>query len=128
MGKGSVQTIRPLPAEGALKLTAQLYYAPSGRAMQANGVEPDIRLLPAIEKKPADKLKRKHEADLPGALKAVDKAQTQSSRSVKEMNCPPAIDVKRGGKKDYGLGCALAFLRAGSTDGFLAAVGANTAM
>ena len=127
-GKGSVQTILPLPVEGALKLTTQLYYAPSGRAIQANGVEPDIRLLPAIKKNPVAKPKRKHEADLPGALKAVDRAQAQSARSVKEANCPPAVDVKRGGKKDYGLGCALAFLRAGSTDGFLAAVGANTAM
>ncbi len=129
-GKGSVQTILPLPVEGALKLTTQLYYAPSGRAIQANGVEPDIRLLPATGKKPADKLKlkRRHEADLPGALKAVDKAQAQSARSVKESNCPPVVDVKRGAKKDYGLGCALAFLRAGSTAGFLAAVGANTAM
>ncbi len=129
-GKGSVQTILPLPVEGALKLTTQLYYAPSGRAIQANGVEPDIRLLPATGKKPADKLKpkRRHESDLPGALKAVDKAQAQSTRSVKEANCPPVIDAKRGGKKDYGLGCAMAFLRAGSTAGFLAAVGANTAM
>ncbi len=127
-GKGSVQTILPLPVEGALKLTTQLYYAPSGRAIQANGVEPDIRLLPAIGKKPEDKVKRKHEADLPGALKAVDKAQAQSSKSVKEANCPPVVDAKRGGKKDYGLGCALAFLRAGSAAGFLAAVGSNAAM
>ncbi len=126
-GKGSVQTILPLPVEGALKLTTQLYYAPSGRALQANGVEPDIRLVPEIEKKPAAEPKRRHEADLPGALAAVDKAQSQSVRSVKEADCPPAIDVKRA-KKDYGLGCALAFLRAGSTDGFLAAVGANAAM
>lgn len=126
-GKGSVQTILPLPIEGALKLTTQLYYAPSGRAIQANGIEPDIRLVPATRKKSVDKAKRKHEADLPGALKAVDKAQTQSAKSVKEANCPPAIDIKRG-KKDYGLGCAMAFLRAGSAAGFLAAVGANTAM
>jgi carboxyl-terminal processing protease len=126
-GKGSVQTIMPLPIEGALKLTTQLYYAPSGRSIQANGVEPNIRLLPEIKKKSADKAKRKHEADLPGALAAVDKAQTKSARSVREADCPPAVDVKRG-KKDYGLGCALAFLRAGSAAGFLAAVGANAAM
>src|SRR5512139_624149 len=41
-GKGSVQTIRPLPAETALKITTARYYTPSGRSIQAKGVTPDI--------------------------------------------------------------------------------------
>ena len=41
-GKGSVQTIIPLGANGALRLTTALYYTPSGRSIQAQGITPDI--------------------------------------------------------------------------------------
>lgn len=41
-GKGSVQTVIPLPEGGALKLTTSLYYTPSGRSIQAEGISPDI--------------------------------------------------------------------------------------
>jgi len=43
-GKGSVQTVMPMPLEGALKLTTAYYYAPSGRTIQARGLVPDIVL------------------------------------------------------------------------------------
>ncbi len=43
-GKGSVQTILPLKADAALKLTTARYYTPSGRSIQAQGIEPDIAL------------------------------------------------------------------------------------
>lgn len=41
-GKGSVQTIMPLQGSGAIRLTTARYYTPSGRSIQALGVEPDI--------------------------------------------------------------------------------------
>ncbi|HIF11268.1 MAG TPA: S41 family peptidase [Sneathiellales bacterium] len=41
-GKGSVQTIIPLAGQGAIKLTTSLYYTPSGRSIQAQGITPDI--------------------------------------------------------------------------------------
>jgi carboxyl-terminal processing protease len=41
-GKGSVQTIRPMPNETAVKLTTARYYTPSGRSIQARGVVPDF--------------------------------------------------------------------------------------
>src|ERR1700728_3944683 len=44
-GKGSVQTILPLGENGALKLTTARYYTPSGRSIQAKGIDPDIRVL-----------------------------------------------------------------------------------
>ena len=44
-GKGSVQTIMPLGENGALRLTTARYYTPSGRSIQAKGIEPDIQLL-----------------------------------------------------------------------------------
>lgn len=41
-GKGSVQTILPLPSNAAIKLTTARYYTPNGRSIQAKGIEPDI--------------------------------------------------------------------------------------
>ena len=41
-GKGSVQTIIPLPEDGAMRLTTARYYTPSGRSIQAKGIVPDI--------------------------------------------------------------------------------------
>ena len=67
-GKGSVQTIIPLAGHGAMRLTTARYYTPSGRSIQAVGIEPDIVVEPArIENVQAAKQRR--EADLPGALR-----------------------------------------------------------
>ena len=41
-GKGSVQTVRQLTAETALKITTARYYTPSGRSIQAKGIVPDV--------------------------------------------------------------------------------------
>src|SRR5207248_3802733 len=52
-GKGSVQTIIPLPGHGAMRLTTARYYTPSGRPIQAKGIDPDIIVEAAkIEKTP----------------------------------------------------------------------------
>jgi carboxyl-terminal processing protease len=64
-GKGSVQTILPTSNGGAVKLTTARYYTPSGRSIQAEGIEPDVTLarvkLEALEKAKFDSIK---EADL----------------------------------------------------------------
>jgi carboxyl-terminal processing protease len=57
-GKGSVQTIIPLPGHGAMRLTTARYYTPSGRSIQAKGIEPDIiveaaKIEPSVNKKGA---------------------------------------------------------------------------
>ena len=49
-GKGSVQTIAPLPDGSAIKLTTALYYTPSGRSIQAEGIAPDVE-VPELEVK-----------------------------------------------------------------------------
>jgi carboxyl-terminal processing protease len=50
-GKGSVQTIIPIGRAGAIRLTTARYYTPSGRSIQAKGIDPDIEVLPEL---PAD--------------------------------------------------------------------------
>jgi carboxyl-terminal processing protease len=55
-GKGSVQTIIPLPGHGAMRLTTARYYTPSGRSIQDEGIEPDIVVAAAkIDLPPAKK-------------------------------------------------------------------------
>ncbi len=49
-GKGSVQTVIPLSDGSALRLTTALYYTPSGRSIQAKGIEPDVTLEREIAK------------------------------------------------------------------------------
>ena len=71
-GKGSVQTVMPLGAEGAMRLTTARYYTPSGRSIQALGVSPDI----VVEQPPRDPnaaedeegRQQRTEADLRGSL------------------------------------------------------------
>ena len=46
-GKGSVQAVIPLGKYGAMRLTTARYYTPSGRSIQAKGIEPDIEVKPA---------------------------------------------------------------------------------
>lgn len=71
-GKGSVQTIIPLSEEGAMRLTTARYYTPSGRSIQAKGIEPDIIVEQAKIETVEERFLRS-EADLRGALKNPDK-------------------------------------------------------
>ncbi len=68
-GKGSVQTILPLQNNAALKLTTARYYTPSGRSIQAHGIEPDITITPVKVSVAKDNgMKPLKEADLHGSL------------------------------------------------------------
>ncbi|MFM6922295.1 MAG: S41 family peptidase, partial [Polynucleobacter victoriensis] len=55
-GKGSVQTVRPLSADSALKLTTAYYYTPSGKSIQAFGIKPDIAVDQNADGDPDDVL------------------------------------------------------------------------
>ena len=66
-GKGSVQTIVPLPGQGAMRLTTSRYYTPSGRSIQAKGIDPDI-VIEQSKVEPINQGSRRSEADLRGAL------------------------------------------------------------
>jgi carboxyl-terminal processing protease len=48
-GKGSVQTVIPLPGGGAMRLTTARYYTPSGRSIQATGIVPDVKVTESRE-------------------------------------------------------------------------------
>ncbi len=62
-GKGSVQTVLPLPGNTAIKLTTARYYTPSGRSIQAKGIVPDILVEETANGSPAN-AGRLREADL----------------------------------------------------------------
>jgi carboxyl-terminal processing protease len=110
-GKGSVQTIIPLENnQGALKMTTALYYTPSGRSIQAMGIEPDIELAQAsIEKQ--KNLERDSEADLKGhiEIKIQDSIEkTAKSSKEKQKIVDENIDIYQ---KDYQLARALDLIR-----------------
>ena len=82
-GKGSVQTIIPLGANGGLRLTTARYYTPSGRSIQAKGIDPDI----VVEEEVPDDLKAEFaahktvgEASLRGHLRNPDDKATEGGQ------------------------------------------------
>ena len=99
-GKGSVQTIIPLPGQGAMRLTTARYYTPSGTSIQAKGIVPDITvaqaLIDAVEED-ADHLR--NEADLRNSLDAEGEdgeigARSEESRDDYQLN--RALDMIEG--------------------------------
>ncbi len=91
-GKGSVQTIIPVPGGGAMRLTTARYYTPSGRSIQQLGIEPDIN-IPMAKVEELDAGKGVREADLRGAL-ANDTAKLRETDKEK--------DKARNRKEDEG--------------------------
>jgi carboxyl-terminal processing protease len=70
--RGSVQTIIPLANQGALRLTTARYYTPSGRSIQAEGIEPDVVVEEEIPSESKDRAEAKDvvsETSLRGHLK-----------------------------------------------------------
>lgn len=78
-GKGSVQTVLQVKESGgAIRLTTALYYTPSGRSIQAKGIDPDVVVEPArIEQ--VQEFAAQREADLRGALKNTGPASNANS-------------------------------------------------
>lgn len=86
-GKGSVQTVIPLNDGSAIRLTTSLYYTPSGRSIQAKGIEPDIvvkRETPPKEEgeeNNTDDFRRIREKDLPRHMENHKKDETGEGKA-----------------------------------------------
>lgn len=80
-GKGSVQTVIPLSGgiDGALRLTTAKYYTPSGRSIQATGIDPDILVEQSAE----------------------DDSEADANARLSEANLPKHLDAQEGGKKPH---------------------------
>ncbi len=106
-GKGSVQTIIPLGQNGALRLTTARYYTPSGRSIQAKGIDPDIVVeneLPEELNPRAAADRSRGEASLRGHLRG------DAAKDKKEESGSSAY-VPREAEKDTQLQFALAMAR-----------------
>ena len=103
-GKGSVQTIIPLArGESAMRLTTARYYTPSGRSIQALGIEPDIEVQQAKVETIANPNAafRRAEADLKGALKndnVKDKDAKPDAKAPGPTSQAPAAPIAPGAK------------------------------
>lgn len=122
-GKGSVQTIISMPGDTAIRLTTARYYTPSGRSIQAKGIEPDI-IVPQSKLELLEKGEGITEADLRGALSGVSGGRFEGKTPVvqeektpvdglveeKTENKPVSIDHPELAD-DYQLGRAIDLLR-----------------
>jgi carboxyl-terminal processing protease len=110
-GKGSVQTIIPLAGHGAMRLTTARYYTPSGRSIQARGIDPDIVVEAAKiakDEKPADKIAKAGDKKDDKSAKAADKKDDQSESTAEQSTIDPA---SIGTADDYQLARAVDMLR-----------------
>mgnify|MGYP002361277564 FL=1 len=99
-GKGSVQSVVPLPGNAAIKLTTARYYTPNGRSIQAKGIVPDI----LVDETPNGNgnSPRIREADLDRHL-SNDREREAAKEAPKPQAKPaakPAKDKDKGGKDD----------------------------
>ena len=103
-GKGSVQTVRPLPNNRAIKLTTARYFTPNGRSIQAQGITPDI----VVENAKLTKVSGYNyikEADLSGHLENPAAGNTSSVKGSQNIQ-------KSLQERDYQLYEALNLLKA----------------
>ena len=102
-GKGSVQTVLPLDAQHAVKLTTARYYTPSGISIQASGIQPDIALADlALSQRESEPTPAFGERDLPNHLKGSEETDVAVTPSV----------AGRDLEQDYALNEALNALKA----------------
>ena len=117
-GKGSVQTVRQLSAETALKITTARYFTPSGRSIQAKGIVPDLLIDETAEGNVFAAL-RMREADLEKHLNNGDEAKDTAREKAREearakfeadfakKNEPPKPLPEFGTAEDFPLAQAL---------------------
>ena len=118
-GKGSVQTVIPLRNNAAMRITTARYYTPSGRSIQAQGIEPDVVVKQAKIEEIDNSSWRVSEADLKGALKNEQIKDSDKNKKKDESK------AQNNDRKDYQLVRALDLVKAlyiyGQNDNLVAA-------
>ena len=108
-GKGSVQTVMPLGEQRAIKLTTSLYFTPSGRSIQAQGIDPDILVENAFVTRRSRNIAQVSESNLPGRL---DNANNQDNEAgTNEEMANALISAEEVLVTDYPLNEALNVLK-----------------
>lgn len=98
-GKGSVQTVIPLKDYGAMRITTARYYTPSGRSIQAKGIEPDIEVKPAKVEELESYALNLSEAELKNALKndsddgKKEEKKKKSKEDLEDYQLTRALDL-----------------------------------
>lgn len=98
-GKGSVQTVIPLKDYGAMRITTARYYTPSGRSIQAKGIEPDIEVKPAKVEELESYALNISEAELKNALKndneenKTEEKKKKSKEDLEDYQLTRALDL-----------------------------------
>ncbi len=119
-GKGSVQTVLPLKDNHGLKLTTALYYTPSGRSIQAEGITPDIEIpdlkIPEAKTDENENWINVREIDLQGHLDNGNKDKPKESTKDKPLSSEESMPSTEDNKKplvnqDYQLNEALNLLK-----------------
>lgn len=123
-GKGSVQSVIPLRGgrDGALRLTTQRYYTPSGRSIQGTGIDPDIFISAVPDDGEERQIRR--EADLPNAIENEEATEASEDEEVNVEEI--VIDYPPEGfeiEDDYQLQKAIEILKNGNYPQLLADAG-----
>ena len=105
-GKGSVQTILPMPGNVALRLTTARYYTPSGKSIQEVGIVPDI-IVPQARVESIEAETRRSEASLNGALRNEDEGITDAEQDANSRR----DEAEQLAIEDYQLSRALDMIR-----------------
>ncbi|MCI4660566.1 MAG: S41 family peptidase [Neomegalonema sp.] len=106
-GKGSVQTIMPLANNGAIRLTTSRYYTPSGRSIQALGIEPDVVVEQLKVETPEGPARRRSEGSLRNSLSNDASEEGEAERARKGEENAARKELR---EKDYQLSYALDLL------------------
>ena len=108
-GKGSVQTVLQLRNNAAMRITTARYYTPSGRSIQAKGIEPDIVVKQAKLEEIKNYGLNLSEADLKGALKNEQENNKDKGKTAKDKE---KAEKAKEQNKDYQLVRALDLVKA----------------
>ena len=117
-GKGSVQTIRSIPGFGGIRMTTARYYTPSGKSIQAKGIEPDI-VIPRAKIEEQAVIAGFAESNLPEAISAEVGKKASETDKIKTKKVAETLKKKSESDKnmdddkaDYQLDRAMDILQA----------------